>query len=184
MDPIDVLRREHATVKLVLKAASLDLDRVEATNEADLAELDRLIEFFRYFNDACHDPKEEDLLFCMMHRRGMSWDEYPLSDVVREHEEMRVVLSSAADWLPLLRDGSESAVEPLVHNLRAYVDLVTDHFAKEEETVFPLALRTLSADDFDELTRAFDTVECEEDLEGVRDYYRQLARELSSSALA
>jgi hemerythrin-like domain-containing protein len=181
MEPIDVLRAEHSMVKLVVDAASRDLDRVATTHVADADELEQLIEFFRYFANACHDPKEEDLLFCMLHRRGMSWETWPLDELLKEHEEMRVILESAADWVPLLRHGEPAAIDPLVHNLRTYLALVDSHVEKEEEVVFPLALRYLTADDVEELRRAFEAIEEEEEEEGVREYYADLAHRLARS---
>ena len=169
-------------VRLVLDAAARDLDRVARTRDADVAEIERLIDFFRYFADAAHDPKEEDLLFCMLHRRGMSWQTWPLDELLKEHEEMRVILDSAADWLPLLRQGEPAAIDPLVHNLRTYVALVDAHIEKEETVVYPLAQRYLTAADVAELRQAFDSIE-EEEEEGVRDYYAELAHRLSRAAV-
>lgn len=169
-------------IKLVLDAASRDLDRIVMERTADAGELEQLIEFFRYFADACHDPKEEDLLFCMLHRRGMSWETWPLDELLKEHEEMRVILDSAADWLPLVRQGEGAAIDPIVHNLRTYVALVDGHIEKEEDVVFPLALRYLTGKDVEELRQAFDSIEEEEEEEGVRDYYAELARRLLRSA--
>jgi len=182
MEPIEVLRREHSMVKLVLDAASRDLDTIAMRRTADAGELERLIEFFRYFADACHDPKEEDLLFCMLHRRGMSWETWPLDELLKEHEEMRVILDSAADWLPLVRQGEAAAIDPIVHNLRTYVALVDSHIEKEEDVVFPLAMRYLTGKDVEELRQAFDSIEEEEAEEGVREYYAELARRLARTA--
>jgi hemerythrin-like domain-containing protein len=183
MEPIEVLRTEHSMVKLVLDAASRDLDQIAITHAADIAELEQLIDFFRYFANACHDPKEEDLLFCMLHRRGMSWETWPLDELLKEHEEMRVILDSAADWLPLLRHGEPGALEPLVHNLRTYLTLVEAHIQKEEDVVFPLALRYLTGGDREELRHAFDSIEEEEEEEGVREYYAELAQRLARSTM-
>jgi hemerythrin-like domain-containing protein len=182
MEPIDVLRAEHSMVKLVVDAASRDLDQVTTTRTADPAEIEQLIEFFRYFANACHDPKEEDLLFCMLHRRGMSWETWPLDELLKEHEEMRVILESAADWLPLLRHGEAAALDPLVHNLRTYLALVDSHIEKEEDVVFPLALRYLTAEDCAELQHAFESIEEEEEEEGVREYYADLAHRLARTS--
>ena len=41
-------------------------------------DVDRLLDFFRYFTNSCHEPKEEDLLFTALHRRGLAWEGYPL----------------------------------------------------------------------------------------------------------
>ena len=181
MECIEILKREHSVVRLVTAAARRDLAEEAATHSLALEEIEKLIDFFRYFANSCHDPKEEDLLFAMLHRRGMAWDAYPLRGLVQDHEEMRVILDSAEDWLPQLRSGDAAALEPLVHNLRTYVDFVDRHIDMEEEVVFPMAAQYLSAADFEELSDAFAAIACEELEEGVHAYYSDLAHELAGA---
>lgn len=181
MECIEILKREHGVVRLVTAAARRDLADEAETHTLALEEVEKLIDFFRYFANSCHDPKEEDLLFAMLHRRGMAWDAYPLRGLIQDHEEMRVILDSAEDWLPQLRAGDQTALEPLLHNLRTYVDFVDRHIDMEEEVVFPMAAQYLSAADFEELSDAFAAIACEELEEGVHAYYSDLAHELASS---
>ena len=180
MEAIETLRREHRIVGQVCEACRAELDRADETGVLDPVEVERFTEFFRFFTNACHDPKEEDLLFAMLHHRGLSWDDDPLADLVREHEEMRVILDAADGWVPHLKLGEQSAVRPLCRDLRSYADLVQAHIDKEETGVFVLALEMLSEADHDELTLAFENVACDEGDEGVHQYYSQLARELVS----
>jgi hemerythrin-like domain-containing protein len=180
MEAIETLRREHGVVYQVCTACLKELDRAEQTGEFDAAQMERFLEFFRFFANACHDPKEEDLLFTMLHHRGLPWEEEPLASLVREHEEMRVVLDAASGWMQLAREGEPSAVKSLCRDMRRYVDLVADHIRKEDEGVFAHALELLSDADHDELTQAFENVACDEGDEGVHQYYRELARELAS----
>jgi hemerythrin-like domain-containing protein len=182
MESVEILIREHKTVMLVVEAARRDLDRADATHEFAVDEAVRLLDFFRYFTNSCHDPKEEDLLFTALHRRGLSWDDYPLRELVREHEEMRVVLDSASDWLPRVAAGDVLAMPPLLHDLRVYLDLVERHIAAEESSLFPLVRRLLTERDLETLSDAFAAIACAELEEGVHAYYTNLAHELAGTA--
>jgi len=180
MEAIETLKREHRIVGKVCTACRRELDRAGNAHTVDAVEMERFIEFFRFFANSCHDPKEEDLLFTMLHHKGLSWEDEPLTSLVREHHEMRVILEAAAEWLPKAKRGDQSAIEPLRHDLRAYTDLVQEHLEKEEEEgVFAHAFDTLTEADHDELTQAFENIACDEGDEGVHEYYRELARELA-----
>jgi hemerythrin-like domain-containing protein len=182
MEPLEILKREHRMVSQVAQAARRDVDRAGETGDADAVELDDLIEFFRYFMNSCHAPKEEDLLFTMLHRRGLAWDVSPLCDLVREHEAMRVMLDSASDRLVRFRAGDAGALPPLLHELTAYLDLLEQHVADEEEIVFPLAQERLTDHDFAELAGAFSALACDELDDGMHTYYADMAHHLAGAA--
>jgi hemerythrin-like domain-containing protein len=182
MEAVEILKREHRTVLLVAQAARRDLDVVGENHEIASDEAERLLRFFRYFTNSCHDPKEEDLLFTALHRRGMSWDDSPLRELVREHQEMRIVLDSAYDWLMLVRAGDTTAMMPLVYDLKAYVDLLERHITAEEEAIFPVVQELLTAHDLEALRDEFAAIACEELEEGVHAYYTDLAAELAGTA--
>jgi hemerythrin-like domain-containing protein len=182
MEPLEILKREHRMVSQVAQAARRDVDRAGETGTADAGELDDLIEFFRYFMNSCHAPKEEDLLFTMLHRRGLAWDTSPLCDLVREHETMRLMLDSASDWLVPFTAGEAGALQPLLHDLATYLDLLEQHIAEEEELVFPLAQELLAGHDFAELGEAFAALACEELDDGMHTYYADMARHLAGAA--
>ncbi len=116
----------------------------------------------------------------MLHHRGLSRAEDPLRLLVHEHEILHATLETAAEWIPELRRGDQNAVEPLRHDLYAFIDLVDEHIATEEAGVVVSAAELLSEDDHDELHQAFETVQCDEDDEGALEYYRELAHELAS----
>lgn len=184
MESVEILMREHRTVMLVVQAARRDLEGAGETHEIAELEVERLLDFFRYFTNSCHDPKEEDLLFTALNRRGLPWDEYPLRELVRDHKEMRVVLDSASDWLPLVKAGDTTAVISLVHDLKIYLDLLERHVPAEEGALFPLVQELLTARDLEELSDAFAVITCEELEDGMHAYYTDLAHELAGTAHA
>lgn len=182
MESLEILRREHRMVLRVAHAARDDVDRALACGEIDIREADELLDFFRYFTNSCHSPKEEDLLYTMLHRRGLAWDEPPLRDLVRQHEEMRVVLDSAFDWLPRVRAGDPGALDALLLNLTTYLELLELHVAEEEDVLFAIARQRLRPQDLDDLGEAFAAIACEEQQEGVHEYYAGVARHLAGAA--
>ena len=97
---------------------------------------------------------------------------------------MRVVLDSASDWLPLVRAGDTTAMMSLVHDLKAYLDLLERHVTAEEEAIFPMVQELLTARDLEELSDAFAAIAREEFEEGVYAYYTDLAHELAGTAHA
>ena len=175
MDTIGTLKREHDACRGVAAAARR---RLIDPDQPSVGEIEDFIDFFRYFSNSCHDPKEEDLLFTALHRRGLSWDGYPLHDLVTQHQAMHVTLDSAADWLPLAKAGDRSAVGPLIHNLRMYLDQLLLHMDNEEESIFPMAQHWLSQEDQRELETAFAAAACAEAQDEVHDFYGGLARRL------
>jgi len=182
MEAMEILKREHRMVLLVATAARRDVDAALGGSPVDADELDKVIEFFRYFMNSCHAPKEEDLLFTMLHRRGLAWDASPLRDLVREHEEMRVLLDSASDWLLPVKAGEAGALQPLLYDLTTYLDLLEQHIAEEEDHIFPLALQRLRPQDFAELGEEFSTIACDEFDEGMHTYYADMAHHLVGAA--
>jgi hemerythrin-like domain-containing protein len=169
MEAIATLEREHRVMGEVCKACRHELDRAGHSHVLDAVEVERFVEFFRFYTNSCHDPKEEDLLFTMLHHKGLAWEDEPLA-----------TLEAAAEWVPKVKRGDQSAIEPLRYDLYAYVDLVDEHMAKEEAGIFVKAAEILSQADHDELTQAFENIECDEGDEGVLEYYRELAHELAS----
>lgn len=182
MESVEILKREHRTVLLVAEAARRELKGAGETHEIAADEAEQLLDFFRYFTNSCHDPKEEDLLFTALHRRGLPWDAYPLRELVRDHQAMSVVLDSASDWLPRARAGDATAIMSLGHDLEVYLDILERHIAAEEEAIFPMVQELLTVHDLEELGDAFTAIACEDLEEGVHAYYSDLAHELVEAA--
>lgn len=178
MDAIETLTREHDVCRQVAAAARR---RLIDPDQPSTTALEDFIDFFRYFSHSCHDPKEEALLVVVLHRRGPSWQGYPLRGLVSEHEAMHVALDSAADWLPLARSGDRGAIGPLVHDLQVYLDRLVRHMDDEEELLFPMAEHWLTPEDKRQLERDFAAAACAEVEQGVRDYYGVLARRLAAA---
>jgi hemerythrin-like domain-containing protein len=182
MDPLETLRQEHRAALRVARAARRWSTRAEAQGGPDTAYAEQVIDFFRYFTNACHSPKEEDLVFIALHRHGLAWSESPLRELVGEHGTLRVTLDSASDWLRLADAGVPGSLQALLHDLELFLDLLERHIALEERVLFPLAEERLHTRDLDELAAAFTRIACDERQEGVHDYYAGVAHTLAGAS--
>jgi len=183
VDALETLRQEHEVVLRVARAAQRILDAAEADGELDIARTAELLDFLRYFTNACHTPKEEDLLFTALHRHGLAWDEPPLRELVGQHAELRAALDSASDRLLLATEDVPGSLEPLIHDLRGAVDLLCVHVSLEEDVLFPVAADLLHRRDLESLVAEFADIACDERQEGVHDYYAGVARDLAGAGV-
>lgn len=183
MDPLETLRNEHSVALRVVHAAQRSLDEAAAGRGPNAERAREILDFFRYFINCCHTPKEEDLLFTALHRDGLAWDGPPLRELVRQHAELRAILDSASDRLRLVEEGVPGSLEPLLHDLRVALTLFETHVVLEEEVLFPLAEERLRARDVDELSAAFADIACDEQQEGVHEYYAGWATSLVGAGI-
>ena len=181
VDPLEQLRQEHETALLVTRATRRILEEADASGRLDTGRAEAVLDFLRYFTNACHTPKEEDLLFTALSRHGLSWDEPPLRDLVRQHADLRALLDGASD--ALASPGAPGSLARATRDLRAAVDLFEAHVELEERALFPLAGERLHRRDLDGLEAAFSGIACDEQEEGVRDYYAGVARELAGAGV-
>jgi hemerythrin-like domain-containing protein len=138
-----------------------------------------MLDFFRNFADRCHHSKEEKLLFVKMEERGMPVEGGPIAVMLYEHDEGRRLTRTIAEALPLATNGDRRASAAVAQNLLAYVRFLRAHIHKEDNVLYPMADRLLTAEDQRELMEAFSRVEAEEMGEGVHEKYHQLAHKLA-----
>jgi len=179
MTPTETLKHEHQIIGLVLEAARREVQSIEQTRRIRAERLEKIVDFVKSFADRCHHAKEEGHLFARMRERGMPAQSGPIAVMLREHDEGRRRIAAVVEALPDARKGVPSAVEAVRTNLLAYVELLTAHIAKEDNVLYPMADRLLTADDQRALAEAFEEVEAKEIGAGVHDKYHRLAHDLS-----
>jgi hemerythrin-like domain-containing protein len=176
MRPTETLSREHVLLMLVTKTAEQEVRYMRDTGEYRRHEVGQLVEFFA---EACHDPKEDGLLFARLCKRGLNADTGILAQFYRDHQEFTTRLRAIQHWLR--KDSTEGPreVAELADQLEDYLNLMRSHIAREEEHLFALANGLLTDEDQEEIGRAFDAVESVEAAEGVRAKYSELAHLLA-----
>ena len=175
------LVEEHEVILKVL--ASLARFAQSATTQ-DLtlrAALARYVDFCRGFVDNVHHGKEEDLLFVRMCEAGFPREAGPVAVMLEEHEDGRKAVAALAE----LAHGEGAFRDDELPALRAHVgsftNLLSRHIAKENNVLYPMALRSLPESSIEALDRqglAFDDERAAE-----RDRFLRFARAVEKAPL-
>jgi hemerythrin-like domain-containing protein len=173
MQPTEILSTEHRVIEQVLACLEVLADRCTADGVLDRQAAGQALDFFRTFADGCHHGKEEDHLFPLLEARGLPREGGPTGVMRWEHELGRRhlrVMAEAVDAADISR---------FADHARAYANLLREHIAKEDERLFPMADRFLTAEDRQELLDRFADVEGRKMHAGTHEKYLQLANDLA-----
>jgi hemerythrin-like domain-containing protein len=115
--------------------------------------------FIKNFIDICHHGKEEKVLFPLIEKYGFPREGGPTGVMLLEHEQGRTLAKVLADAVERYKKGEEAAKRVIIESSQAYILLLTQHIPKEDEILYPLADRILSADEKRDLLKGFREVE-------------------------
>jgi hemerythrin-like domain-containing protein len=158
----ELFLEEHRLLRRAVAVLSTMADRAEAGISADRHDVNALLIFLHYFVDACHQAKEEFILFPAL-RRSLKVQCSEAADpllgqfqhLLREHTEDRALIDKSQ--LALF---SEKPAE-FVENGRALAKLLSEHAHFEEETLFPEAEEILSQEESSLLTARMEEADAE-----------------------
>jgi hemerythrin-like domain-containing protein len=157
---IQALRDEHVLILRALDALDVGLRALQAGAPVDRPHLERLVGFFRVFADRRHHGKEEGLLFpLMVERLGFPWGAGPIAVLSRDHQTGRALLAGVAGAVARL-EADAAAPHSLLHDGRAYVELLRAHIAREDDKVFPTVEDLLEPGDAARLAGQFAAATC------------------------
>ncbi len=158
--PSEVLRGEHQVILRVIGVLRHLVIRSERGEGFEVESLRRCVKFFRYFADACHHAKEEDLLFPALEERGIPREGGPIGVMLHEHTLARGFTKEMGEALDVW-DGEDQNGEPHFRQAaRQYIELLTDHIGKEDTCLFPMGDRALTEEDQRSLCGKFCEVGC------------------------
>ncbi len=151
MRPTDILREEHRVILAALATLERASERLDAGRPLPDGWWEQMIEWLRAFADRNHHAKEERSLFTAMAKAGVPARDSPVSVMLDEHVQGRVLIQSMSDG----EAGRRVAVA------QQYVGFLRDHIAKEDGFVFPLAESVLDEQALQAVGHEFETVEIE-----------------------
>ncbi len=152
--PVEILMQEHRVIETVLDAME---DRLADLSSVPfpLEFFQRALEFFSQFADGCHHYKEEDGLFPALAARGMPANSGPIGVMLHEHNIGRSCLQGIRANLNAAKDGSGEAIAAVRGFAAAYVEMLRQHIAKEDNILFQMAARMLDDGDNERLLEQF-----------------------------
>jgi hemerythrin-like domain-containing protein len=178
--PVGSLKAEHQVILRVIRVLTTLMDRFADSGAFPEAPLGRCVEFLRLFADACHHGKEEDLLFPVLEARGIPRSGGPIEVMLYEHQLGRQLTRQMGEALARVVSGDASSKSDFVQAAREYIDLLTRHIFKEDNILFNLGDRVMTADDQRELARSFCAVNCRVFEGRRREQLGQIADELEA----
>jgi hemerythrin-like domain-containing protein len=148
-DPIELLLGEHRTILQVLDEIERERARLEGDGILRDVFWRDVLHFIDEFDTNLHHQKEEQLLFPALEEAGLSATSGPTAVLRDEHRRTQF-------WRQRLEQALVARDRPRVGAAAAsYVDLVRSHVMKENQILFPLARRLLTAEQLERLHRAF-----------------------------
>jgi hemerythrin-like domain-containing protein len=100
--------------------------------------------------------------------------------MLHDHEAGRAFVRGMAAGLEAARAGKTDAIRIVRDNLEGYTHLLRMHIHKENNILFPMAARMMTAEDEVQLLAEFEQVEREDIGESVHEKYHKLAEELTA----
>jgi len=129
MKSTDYLIQEH---KIILRALDV-LDAmsvlIESTRAIDQADVDRLLDFLRWFADSHHQAKEEAILFPALKAISAS-ESRPIEHMIFEHGQERAMVEDIETDLRL------SQLSDFVVSARRLSSTLRNHIYKEDHILF------------------------------------------------
>ena len=152
--PIHILMEEH---KMLLRFAGDLRDAVENLQSAGGEEMDRINHIVEHLKDSeSHYLREENVLFPHLERHGVT---QPPAIMWMEHDRIREIKKN----IYRIVDGREEMdLQDFKAQLResslALAEMLSSHFYKENNILFPTALRVMGEGEWPDIRRQFDEI--------------------------
>ena len=175
---ISDLLNEHEAILSALNILDRITSGIEAKNEVNSEDFIEFIDFLKEFADKCHHGKEEDILFPALEAAGMPHEGGPIGVMLHEHALGRGLIRDM-DAALARSAGPRSFAAPAL----AYIELLTQHIAKENTVLFPMADRLLGTPALTAMHEAFERLEEERIGPGRHEAFHRLLDDLAAEYL-
>jgi hemerythrin-like domain-containing protein len=160
MEFSELLIKEHAPIRRAINVLNGMIHDAEQGLAIDKHDINALLIFLHYFADACHQAKEENILFPILRKSETS---LPLENAVRE--QLNDLLSEHSEERSLIEKTqvalfSEQPYE-FIATARKLTQILSEHALKEEQVLFPIAEKLLTRKEADEVVMRIEQADAE-----------------------
>ena len=149
------LENDHISILKLIDV----MDAMVKLPEANVLDLEEVVELIRKFADGLHHAKEETLLFPLMAEKGFSMEQGPVAVMLMDHEQGRAFVRGMAENIQLYKTGQLSALNSIYKNMAGYSDLLINHISKENNILFRMADNAFSSQDQNSLLTRFSVID-------------------------
>jgi uncharacterized protein len=176
----ELLMNDHQTTEKVFEAVERAL---AGPGNPPAALLRDAATYLTEYVDGCHNRKEEEHLFPLVEQRGIPRHGGPLAVMLMEHEQNRQLLPSLVDVIDEYIAGDTSVLGRLRETFAAYSSLMKNHFWKENDILYPMARRVMSAADAEAVVAGIEAVEESVGADTRQKYYGLAERIISAGGV-
>ncbi|MGA8001081.1 MAG: hemerythrin domain-containing protein [Pseudolabrys sp.] len=146
---IEILLEEHRNIEKLLHVLEQELDVFDRTESPDYEILRTIVEYFQDYPESYHHPKE-DIVFEKLKLRDPS-AVARIGDVEAEHQLETQRLRRFAQAINDILAGREYPRRSFHNVVRDFIDHQRQHMHKEEQLLYPAAIKGLRAEDWVEI---------------------------------
>jgi len=169
----ELLRRDHEITERVFAAMETTFAGADGPSAEQVGLLG---EYLQGYVEQCHNQKEERHLFPRLEAAGMPRHGGPLAVMLHEHQRATELLARLVPLASAYAAGDRDQLATLRQVFADYAALCKDHFWKENDILYPMALRLLSEAQADEVVRGIEAVEAALGADTRQRYYRSAER--------
>jgi hemerythrin-like domain-containing protein len=152
---LNIIRDEHRSIAAVLHGMQHLMREIrERKTKIDPKVFRAMLYYLDTFSERLHHPKEDKFLFEPLRHRGAGPDSL-IAELEREHAEGGASLRRLEQCLIRYEEGGDKEFPEFAQEMERFVEGYWEHMRKEEEHVFPLAEKLLTAADWAAIDRAF-----------------------------
>ncbi len=176
MNPIQELKQEHRAIERALTILENIAEKIQKPSaKRDAGDI---IDFLKTFADTCHHGKEERVLFPSLQNIGVSKEGGPIGVMLREHDMGRAHIQGMVRALIALGADEAQGIEDFRGHAGAYAALLRQHIVKEDQVLFEIADKQLSASAKSDIQSEFDRIERDIVGEGRHEAFHQMLDDL------
>jgi branched-chain amino acid transport system ATP-binding protein len=152
---LEIISTEHRSMwQLTVVLEELCKHCAEPEHKPDAELFDLILDYIEQYVERVHEPKEETYLYRAVLERSSEGNDM-IAQFKREHAGTPdAVARLRAQMKAVVLDYPEGAAE-FRQAFEDYISMMRQHIMKEESDLFPLARRTLTDVDWDEINSAF-----------------------------
>lgn len=153
---LNTIRDEHRSIAAVLHGMRYLVQQIDKRGaNIDPRVFRAMLYYLDTFSERVHHPKEDQFLFAAMRRRGKVADAV-IAELEREHQAGAQALRLLEQSLVRYEEGGDREFAGFAQAVERFAEDYWSHMRKEEEKVFPLAEKLLTAADWQAMDRAFE----------------------------
>lgn len=184
MKSIDLLVEEHKNIKRVLKVIRKMALLLYKSEDIEIDDFKKIIDFIKNYADKHHHGKEEDILFDEMEKQLDGFvAEGPLTAMFSEHDLARLFVSKIEENLKGAKEGNDKAILNVISNSIAYADLLNRHIEKEDDTIYIYGENNLDKKSLEDVEKRIFEVEKNAKEKNIQNKYIKLIENLEEKYL-